>query len=77
MSNAGYSKLLANELIVPDPGAHCVAATTDWLIVALGSARDRTESEFRELVHHGGLNAEKAWLEPSGSEGRIDTAVPV
>ena len=46
-----YSKLLINEYIVPDKGATSSITSMNWLMMALGAVRERTEKEWRVSVY--------------------------
>ena len=72
----GQSRILINELIVPNEGASWPVTTMDWLMMALGSVKERTEGEFRALAQRAGLKVESVWYGPAGSEGVIEIVLP-
>lgn len=49
----------------------------DWLMMALGSVRERTEADFRRLFESAGLRVEKVWSHEQGTEGVIEACLPV
>lgn len=51
----GFSKLLINENVVPDVGAAWSITSMDWLMMALGAVRERTERQWKNLLGHAGL----------------------
>jgi hypothetical protein len=59
----GYSKLLINDLVLPDKGAHWFTATMDLELMLTMCARERTAAQFVELINQvgGGLRVEKIW----------------
>ena len=71
-----YSKLLVNDLIVPNTGAVWSVTSMDWLMMALGSVRERTETDFRILIEKAGYKVEKIWTVEQGTESIIE-AIPV
>ncbi|KAI4702930.1 hypothetical protein J4E81_001803 [Alternaria sp. BMP 2799] len=46
----GYSKVLVNDFVVPDQGAHWVQTCLDWELMASLGARHRTEEEHRRIL---------------------------
>ena len=64
----GYSKILLNEVVVPDVGASVATTAVDHLMMAYLTVRERTENEFRELVAEAGLKVAKIWSAP-GARG--------
>jgi hypothetical protein len=57
----GYSKILVNDFVVPNQGAHWAQTCLDWeLMVSLG-ARHRTEAEHKKLYEGAGLKITGFW----------------
>ena len=71
----GYSNLLINENVVPDVGAAWSITSMDWLMMALGAVRERTERQRRELLGHAaaGLRVTGIWTYEQGSESLIES----
>ncbi len=68
----GYSKLLVNELVVPDVGASWSITSMDWLMLALGAVRERTEKDWHKLLARVGLKVTKIWTYEQGTESLIE-----
>lgn len=68
----GYSKLLINELIVPDKGASWSITSMDWLMLALGAVKERTEKNWRDMVEEAGLKITGIWTVEQGTESLIE-----
>lgn len=68
----GYSKLLIHELVVPDAGASWSITSMDWLMMALGAVRERTEKQWHDLLASGGLRIVKVWTYEQGTESLIE-----
>ena len=68
----GYSKILLNEMIVPDVGAEIVATQLDMIMMACFASCERTVSHWRQLIEQAGLKMEKIWTEKADSESVIE-----
>ncbi|KAF1829030.1 O-methyltransferase [Decorospora gaudefroyi] len=68
----GYSKVLVNEFVVPNQGAHWAQTCLDWELMAALGARHRTEEEHRKLYEGAGLNMTGIWRHPSGLDSLIE-----
>lgn len=68
----GYSKLLINENVVPNFGATWSITSMDWLMMALGAVRERTEKEWRDLLGKAGLKVTGVWTYEQGTESLIE-----
>ena len=68
----GYSKLLINENVVPDAGAAWSITSMDWLMMALGAVRERTERQWKALLEQAGLRVSGIWTYEQGSESLIE-----
>lgn len=71
----GYSKILVNELVVPDIGASWSITSMDWLMMSLGSVRERTERDWHELFKSVGLRITKVWTYEQGTESLIEAEI--
>ena len=67
-----YSKLLINELVVPDRGASWSITSMDWLMLALGAVKERTEQDWHRLVEAAGLKITGIWTKEQGTESLIE-----
>ncbi|KAL8721599.1 MAG: hypothetical protein Q9225_001763 [Loekoesia sp. 1 TL-2023] len=68
----GYSKILINELVVPNQGASWSVTSMDWLMLALGAVKERTEKDWRTMVEQVGLKITGIWTKEQGSESLIE-----
>ena len=68
----GYSKLLVNELVVPDEGATWPITSMDWLMLALGVVKERTEKDWHCMLEGMGLRVTGIWTKEQGSESLIE-----
>ncbi|KAK5175023.1 uncharacterized protein LTR77_000159 [Saxophila tyrrhenica] len=73
----GYSKLLINENCIPDVGAHWESTALDMQMLSLVSARERTETQWRQLIEEkAGLSVVKVWSVGNGVESLIECELP-
>ena len=68
----GYSKLLINENVIPDMGAHWVSTALDMVMMANFSASERTEQNWRELLESAGFKIVTIWTYEPGTESLIE-----
>ncbi len=73
----GYSKLLINENVVPDFGAAWPITSMDWLMMALGAVKERTEKQWRGLLQQAGLEVKGIWTYEQGTESLIEAEVAI
>ena len=71
----GFSKLLINENVVPDSGAMSSITSMDWLMMALGAVKERTEKQWRMLLEQAGLKVVGIWTYEQGTESLIETEI--
>lgn len=71
----GYSKLLINENVIPDKGAHCISTGLDMLVMAVFSGAERTEGQWRDILTKAGLRLVKIWGDEPGAESLIEAEV--
>ena len=57
----GYSKLIINDIVLPDQGATRFAAQSDMNMLALLAAMERSETQWRQLLEKAGLEVVKIW----------------
>lgn len=70
-----FSKLLINELIIPDSGVAWSVTSMDWLMMALGAVRERTASDWVALLESTGFRVVKIWTYEEGTESLIEAEV--
>ena len=68
----GYSKIILNELVLPDKGMSLTAAQLDITMMAVLAATERTERQWRELIDSVGLRIEKIWTKVEEEESIIE-----
>lgn len=69
------SKILINELVLPDQGAHWLTTSLDMCIMTSLAARERTEREFRGLFASVGLKMEGIWRHPQGYDSVMEVVL--
>ena len=57
----GYSKILINELVVPDENAGTFMTRSDITMMTLLSAMERSEAQWRKLLGSVGLKVTHIW----------------
>jgi hypothetical protein len=72
---AGTSKILINELVLPDQGAHWLTTSLDIALMTCLAARERTEREFRELFESVGLVVQGIWKHSQGFDSVIEVTL--
>ena len=71
----GYSKVLLNELVLPDQGCGIIAAQVDITMMACVASEERTERQWDELAGSAGLKIEKIWTDRPEAESIIELAL--
>jgi hypothetical protein len=57
----GHSKILINEIVIPDTGADWFSTSVDMLMMVTHSAQERREKDWTTLVESAGLKIAKIW----------------
>ncbi|KAF1842293.1 O-methyltransferase [Cucurbitaria berberidis CBS 394.84] len=68
----GYSKVLVNDFVVPNQGAHWAQTCLDWELMASLGARHRTETEHRQLYEGAGLKITGIFQHPNSLDSLIE-----
>jgi len=55
------SKILIDEMVLPDQGVHWGATQIDMLMMACHAALERTEEQWYTLLDRAGLKVQKIW----------------
>lgn len=71
----GYSKLLINENVLEDVGAPWQQTSLDWTMMAMLVNRERTKSQWTELLESVGLRIEGVWRKDVSSESVIEAVL--
>ncbi|PSN74542.1 S-adenosyl-L-methionine-dependent methyltransferase [Corynespora cassiicola Philippines] len=69
----GHSKILLNEIVIPDQGADWFATSVDMIMLACHAAKERTESDWRAVLKDAGLQITKIW----DCEGNVEKIIEV
>lgn len=72
----GYSKILINDLVVPDREAGWFITAMDLCMMSLGSVKERTEADWRALINRSGLVVGDIRTFEAGSESIIELSLP-
>ena len=70
-----YSKLLINEFVIPDTGAHWISTALDILMMAVYSSAERSEQNWRRMLEGVGFRITKIWTSEPGTESLIEAEV--
>lgn len=68
----GYSKVLINENVVPDTGAHWQATSLDLIMMVDLAAKERTERQWHKLIEPVGLRITKIYTPLNSAESLIE-----
>ncbi|KAJ4340403.1 hypothetical protein N0V95_007516 [Ascochyta clinopodiicola] len=71
----GYSKLLINDFVVPNQGAHWSQTALDWELMASLGARHRTVAEHVALYEGVGFRVEGVWRHPRSLDAVLELVV--
>ena len=64
----GYSKIILNEMVLPDIGITLTAAQIDITMMCALAATERTEGQWRQMMDSAGLIIEKIWTKVQEDE---------
>ena len=70
-----YSKLLINEFVIPDTGAHWISTALDIFMMAVYSSGERREHNWRRILDGVGFKITKIWTPEPGTESLIEAEV--
>ena len=68
----GYSKLLINENVIPDTGAHWQVTSLDLIMMADFASQERTGKQWKRLIEGAGLRICKTWTVLASAESLIE-----
>ena len=71
----GYSKIILNEMVVPDQVANLLAVQVDIAMMTVCAAMERTERQWREVVDSAGLKAERIWTDVPEAESIMEVGL--
>ena len=58
-----YSKIILNEIVLPDQSCGIVAAQVDITMMACLAATERSERQWHQVVGSAGLTIERIWTD--------------
>ena len=70
-----YSKLLINELVLPDSGVSPYEAFLDLSMMALETGAERSSKQWHDLLASVGLRIEKIWPSGVGADGIVEAVL--
>jgi hypothetical protein len=68
----GYSKLLINEIVIPNVGADRMNTSLDIVMMSVVAAEERTHGNWARLLNQAGLRIVKLWSFGVGTESVIE-----
>lgn len=68
----GYSKILINDFVLPNQGAHWLQTALDWELMASLGARHRTVAQHAALYKHAGLKMTGMWRHAHSLDSLIE-----
>lgn len=68
----GYSKIILNELVIPDQSCSIIAAQVDITMMACVAATERSERQWDEMVDSAGLKIDRIWTDVPEAESIIE-----
>ena len=68
----GYSRLLIEDLVLPDRGADMRQASVDMTMYFMPEGIERTADQWKDLLGREGLQIIKIWSDGSGMESIIE-----
>ena len=71
----GYSKLLIDEVVLPDMDVPRKGAFMDLSMMALETGAERTSRQWHDLLASAGLRIEKIWSTDFGLESVIEAEI--
>jgi hypothetical protein len=70
------SKILVNELVLPEQGTHWLTTSLDLGVMTCLAARERTEEQFVALFASVGLEMTGIWKHPEGFDSVMEVTLP-
>lgn len=73
----GYSKLIIDNIILPDENVPLRNSGLDMAMLVLHSGSQRGEDEWRDLIESADFKVMKFWLPPGDGDGIIEAELPI
>lgn len=71
----GYSKVLVNEFAIADRDACAFSMRSDFMVMALAGAIERTKRHWYELLGAAGLKIDQIWTAEPESQSIIEASL--
>ena len=71
----GYSKILINEFNIPLKGACTFATHSDFMVMSVNAAVERTERQWYDLIESAGLKIDKIWTLEPDAESLLEVTI--
>jgi hypothetical protein len=68
----GYSRLLINDQVIPEKNAPFVPVMLDMTMMTVLAAKDRSESQWTDLIESEGFKVTGFWTSAGGAEGFVE-----
>ena len=68
----GYSKILINDYVTPNIGAHWLQTSLDWELMTALASRHRTVDEMTAMIEGVGLKVVKIFKHPQSVDSLIE-----
>lgn len=68
----GYSKIILNELVLPDEKCGIIAAQVDITMMGALAATERSERQWRHVIDSAGLKIDQIWTDVQEAESIIE-----
>jgi hypothetical protein len=72
---ASHSKILINEVVIPDEGAHWLTTSVDLGVMTCLASRERTEEEYRALFNSVGFEMTGIWKHFEGYDSVMEVTL--
>ena len=69
---SGYSKVLLNEIAVPERGAGWPVTSMDWIMMVLSAVRERSIGEWEKILGQAGLKISNVFTYEQATESLIE-----
>lgn len=71
----GYSKILINEFSIPLKSPCSFATHSDFFVMSLNAAVERTEKQWYDLIDSVGMRIEKVWTLEPDAESLLEVVI--
>lgn len=71
----GYSRILINEHSIPLQGACSFATHSDFFVMSVNAAVERTEKQWYDLIESAGLKIDRIWTLEPDSESILEVTI--